>query len=161
MTVYENLLLAPPDQHGEHLIRTWLRGDQFFEDETKARAAAADMAEFLEIDHLLHEPAGNLSGGQRKLLELGRVLLTDPELVLLDEPVAGVNPTLERKILDRLHELVESGYSLLIVEHDMDVIMNHCDRVIVMHQGQKLTEGPPDTVSEDETVIQAYLGEDL
>jgi len=87
--------------------------------------------------------------------------MTDPELVLLDEPMAGVNPSLERKILDRIHRLQEDGLTFLLVEHDMDVIMQHCEHVIVMHQGRLLAEGEPDTIRSNERVIEAYLGEDL
>jgi branched-chain amino acid transport system ATP-binding protein len=158
MTVLENLLLAPRNQSGEGLARSWLRGDRFAADERRVRERAHEMAAFFELDHLLEEPAGNLSGGQRKLLELARALLTDPEMVLLDEPLAGVNPTLEEKILDRLHELAAGGYAFLLVEHDIDVIMVHCERVVVMHQGQVLTSGDPEAVRSDERVIEAYLG---
>ncbi|MBV0903172.1 ABC transporter ATP-binding protein [Haloarcula salina] len=159
MTVLENLLLAPPDQSGERLSGAWLRGDAFVDDELSVRERALEMAEFFELDHLLDEPAGNLSGGQRKLLELARALLTDPEMVLLDEPLAGVNPTLEEKILDRIHDLEAQGYSFLFVEHDIEMIMNHCDRVIVLHRGEVLTTGTPEEVQTDDRVIEAYLGE--
>ena len=160
MTVLENLLLAPPNQSGERLWRAWLRGEQFVADERRTRERAREMAEFFELDHVLETRAGNLSGGQRKLLELARVLLTEPEMVLLDEPLAGVNPTLEEKILDRIHELESRGYTFLFVEHDIDLIMEHCERVVVLHQGRVLTEGPPDEVRSDERVIEAYLGEE-
>jgi branched-chain amino acid transport system ATP-binding protein len=161
MTVRENLLLAPGGQSGEKLSRAWLRGGQFADDERRSRREAAEMAEFFELDHLLDEPAGSLSGGQRKLLELARVLLTEPQMVLLDEPLAGVNPTLEKKILERIHELESQGQTFLFVEHDIELIMEHCDHVVVMHQGQKLTEGPPSAVRSDQRVIDAYLGEEL
>ncbi|WP_435332895.1 ABC transporter ATP-binding protein [Haloarchaeobius sp. TZWWS8] len=160
MTVRENLLLAPPTQSGEGLVNAWLRGGDFARDERAARERVEEMAAFFEIDHVLDEPAGNLSGGQRKLLELARALLTEPEMVLLDEPLAGVNPTLERKILDRIHELESRGYTFLFVEHDIDVIMEHCERVVVLHQGRVLTAGDPDEVRHDERVIEAYLGDE-
>jgi ABC-type branched-subunit amino acid transport system ATPase component len=158
MTVLENLLLAPPDQSGEGLLRSWLRGGRFATDERRARERAHEMAEFFELEGVLGERAGNLSGGQRKLLELARALLSEPEMVLLDEPLAGVNPTLENRILDRIHDLAGEGYAFLLVEHDIDVIMAHCERVVVMHQGQVLTTGDPETVRSDERVIEAYLG---
>ncbi|NHN40251.1 ABC transporter ATP-binding protein [Halorubellus sp. JP-L1] len=161
MTVRENLLLAPRGQSGESLTRAWIRGGDFATDERRTRQQAREMAEFFELDHLLDEPAGSLSGGQRKLLELARVLLTDPEMVLLDEPLAGVNPTLERKILDRIHELESQGLTFLFVEHDIELIMEHCDHVVVMHQGEKLMEGPPSEVRSDQRVVDAYLGEEL
>ncbi|ELZ46084.1 ABC transporter [Halorubrum californiense DSM 19288] len=163
MTVLENLMLAPQGQLGESAIRAvtpGLRG-AVVEEETELRERAWETLEFFEIDHLAHEHAGNLSGGQRKLLEMARALMTDPEMVLLDEPLAGVNPTLEEKLLDRIHDLRADGYTFLLVEHDMDIIMENCERVIVMHQGSVLAEGTGDEIRNDERVIEAYLGEDL
>ena len=163
MTVLENLMLAPQGQIGESAIRAvtpGLRG-AVVEEETDLRERAWETLEFFEIDHLAHEHAGNLSGGQRKLLEMARALMTDPEMVLLDEPLAGVNPTLEEKLLDRIHELRADGYTFLLVEHDMDIIMENCEHVIVMHQGSVLAEGTGDEIRNDERVIEAYLGEDL
>jgi len=160
MTVFENLLLAPMNQHGERLRGAWVRGDEFVEEEQAIRDRAREIAAFFEIDHLLDEPAGSLSGGQRKLLEIARALLTDPDIVLLDEPLAGVNPTLEQKILGRIENLVADGYSFLLIEHDIDLIMDNCERVVVMHQGAVLTTGSPEAVQSDERVIEAYLGGD-
>jgi len=163
MTVLENLMLAPKGQIGESAIRAvtpGLRGE-VIEQEEAIRERAWETLDFFEIDHLATEHAGNLSGGQRKLLEMARALMTDPEVVLLDEPLAGVNPTLEEKILDRIHKLREDGYTFLLVEHDMDVIMNNCEHVIVMHQGSVLAEGTGDEIRNDERVIEAYLGEDI
>jgi len=158
MTVLENLLLAPQDQPGENLANAWFRRGLVDETEASVRERAVEMLEFLELDHLADEQAGNLSGGQRKLLELGRVLMTDPELILLDEPVAGVNPTLTTKLLERIENLREEGYTFCIVEHDMEVIMNLSDTIIVMDQGKKLMQGTPEQVQSDERVIDAYLG---
>jgi branched-chain amino acid transport system ATP-binding protein len=160
MTVFENLLLAPMNQHGERLRGAWLRGNQFVDEEEAIRDRAREIATFFEIDHLLDEPAGSLSGGQRKLLEIARALLTDPDIMLLDEPLAGVNPTLEQKILSRIEDLVEDGYSFLLIEHDIDLIMDNCERVVVMHQGAVLTTGSPQEIQSDERVIEAYLGGD-
>jgi neutral amino acid transport system ATP-binding protein len=161
MTVLENLMLAPGHQSGESIARAvtpGLRGS-VVEEETDIRERAWETLEFFEIDHLAGEYAGNLSGGQRKLLELARALMTDPEMMLLDEPFAGVNPTLEEKLLDRLHELRErEDLTFLLVEHDMDLIMQNCEHVIVMHQGRVLDEGPPERIKESEEVIEAYLG---
>jgi len=158
MTVLENLMLAPKDQPGERLFNAWLRRDEVTRREAEVKERAREMAEFLELDHLLDEYAGNLSGGQRKLLELGRVLMTDPEVILLDEPVAGVNPTLTRKLLGQIEDLREQGYTFLVVEHDMEVIMNISDTIIVMAEGRKLMQGTPSEVQQDERVIDAYLG---
>ncbi|MUW14109.1 ATP-binding cassette domain-containing protein [Halorubrum sp. CBA1125] len=163
MTVLENLMLAPKGQIGESAIRSVTPGlrSAVVEQEEELREQVWDTLELFEIDHLATEHAGNLSGGQRKLLEMARALMTDPEMVLLDEPLAGVNPTLEEKLLDRIHQLREEGYTFLLVEHDMDVIMENCERVIVMHQGSVLAEGTGDEIRNDERVIEAYLGEDL
>jgi len=158
MTVLENLMLAPQNQRGESLTNAWFRRGAVAEEEDEVRERAVEMLEFLEIDHLTNEYAGNLSGGQRKLLELGRVLMTDPDLILLDEPVAGVNPALTDKLLERIESLREQGYTFCIVEHDMEVIMNLSDTIIVMDQGKKLMQGTPEEVQNDQRVVDAYLG---
>lgn len=160
MTVLENMMLAPKAQQGESLWRSVLPGARrsVLDQERELRERAWETLEFFEIDHLAEEYAGNLSGGQRKLLEMARALLTDPDVVLLDEPLAGVNPTLEEKLLERVHELREEGYTFLLVEHDMDVIMQNCERVIVMHQGRVLADDAPEGILENEQVIDAYLG---
>ncbi|MFB6193811.1 MAG: ABC transporter ATP-binding protein [Halobaculum sp.] len=158
MSVIENMMLAPKAQRGERLVDTWLRKGAVDDQEESVRERAEEMLAFLEIDHLANEEAGSLSGGQRKLLELGRVLMTDPELILLDEPVAGVNPTLTRKLLDRIEELRQDGYTFLLIEHDMEVIMNVSDTIIVMSEGKRLMEGTPSEVQSDERVVDAYLG---
>ncbi len=160
MTVLENVMLAPQQQLGEDLFRSVLPGfrSRVTEQETELREQAWETLEFFEIDHLASEYAGTLSGGQRKLLEMARVFMTDPEMVLLDEPLAGVNPTLEEKLLDRIHELSDRGHTFLLVEHDMDVVMNNCDPIIVMHQGSVLTENSAEKITQDERVIEAYLG---
>ncbi len=163
MTVLENVMLGPKGQIGESIWRSVApiaRGDVITQEEA-LRDEAWRTLEFFEIDHLAEEYAGTLSGGQRKLLELARALSTDPEMLLLDEPMAGVNPSLETKLLDRIHALRTEGYSFLLVEHDMDVIMEHCDRVVVMHQGEVLARGPPAEIKRNEQVIEAYLGGDI
>ncbi|WP_256289568.1 ABC transporter ATP-binding protein [Halobellus inordinatus] len=160
MTVLENMMLAPKYQRGEALWRSvtpGFRGD-VIEQESELLDRVWNVLEFFEIDHIAEEYAGNLSGGQRKLLEMARALLTDPDMLLLDEPFAGVNPSLERRLLDHIHELREQGYTFLLVEHDMDLIMENCERVIVLHQGRVLTEGTPAEIQANEEVIEAYLG---
>lgn len=163
MTVLENMMLGPKNQRGEDIWRSVLPGarSEVIEQEEQLREQAWDTLEFFEIDHLAEEYAGTLSGGQRKLLDLARALSTDPEMLLLDEPMAGVNPSLETKLLDRVHDLKQQGYSFLLVEHDMDVIMEHCERVIVLHQGSVLAEGEPAAIRSNEAVIEAYLGGDV
>ena len=160
MTVMENVMLAPKDQAGETLWRSVTPGVRsgILDQERELRERAWETLEFFEIDHLAGEYAGNLSGGQRKLLEMARVLMTDPEMVLLDEPLAGVNPTLEQKLLERLHDLKADGYTFLLVEHDMEVVMNNCEPIVVMHQGRLLAEGDAETIQNDERVLEAYLG---
>ncbi|MCD2200767.1 ABC transporter ATP-binding protein [Halobacterium sp. KA-4] len=160
MTVLENVMLAPGGQKGESITRSVVPGlrGQVVTQERDLREEAWETLEFFELDHLATEYAGNLSGGQRKLLELARALMTDPDVMLLDEPFAGVNPTLEEKLLDRIHDLREQGLTFLLVEHDMDLIMENCEHVIVMHQGRVLDEGPPEQIQNNEEVIEAYLG---
>jgi len=160
MTVLENVMLAPHGQRGERLWQSVLPGlrGKVVEEERALRERAWETLEFFELDHLADEHAGTLSGGQRKLLEMARVLMTDPSVVLLDEPMAGVNPTLQEELMARLHELRAEGLTFLLVEHDMDVIMSHCEHVIVMHQGRVLAEGEPAEIADDERVIDAYLG---
>ena len=163
MTVMENVMLAPRGQVGEGLTRAvtpGLRGD-VIEQEERLRERAWRTLERFEIDHLARAYAGGLSGGQRKLLELARALMTDPDVMLLDEAFAGVNPTLESKLLDRIHELRAEGLTFLLVEHDMDLVMNNCERVVVMHRGKVLAEGDPADIRENERVIDAYLGGEL
>ena len=163
MTVMENVMLAGQHQPGEAFWRAVLPGvrSQVIDQEIELRDHAWEILDFFELDHLAGEYAGNLSGGQRKLLELARVLMTEPTMILLDEPFAGVNPTLEEKLLGRLHALQAEGYTILLVEHDMEVIMNHCEPITVMHQGQRLLEGDPQTVQDDERVLEAYLGAEV
>lgn len=158
MTVLENMMVAPGEQRGESLWRSILARDDVMKQEEELLERVWETLDFFDIEHLATEYAGNLSGGQRKLLELARALLTDPEMLLLDEPFAGVNPTLEERLLEHIHELREQGYTFLIVEHDMDLIMDNCSKVIVMHQGEILTKGTPDEVRQNDDVIEAYLG---
>ena len=158
MTVLENLLLAPQGQMGENIVNAVVRRDAVAEDERQLREQAEEVIDLLELDHLRDEEAGNLSGGQRKLLELGRVLMLEPDLVLLDEPVAGVNPSLTDRIMDAITSMRDEGYSFCIVEHEMDVIMEISDRIVAMAEGKKMAEGPPEEIQENQQVLESYLG---
>jgi branched-chain amino acid transport system ATP-binding protein len=158
MSVRENLAFAAREQTGERALAALARPGTVRREEATVRETVDETLEFLELDDLAEEFASGLSGGQRKLLELGRVLMMDPEIVLLDEPLAGVNPALADDLLDRLHELNDRGRTILFIEHDMDLVMNHCDSVVVLHNGRTLASGPPDIIQEDERVVEAYLG---
>jgi branched-chain amino acid transport system ATP-binding protein len=159
MTVRENLAFAAKGQAGERALGPLLRSGTVRGEERDVQERVDDILEFLELDHLAEDYGNALSGGQRKLLELGRVLMMDPDIIMLDEPVAGVNPSLTDDLLDRLEKLNDRGRTILFIEHDMEIVMQHCDRVVVMHNGKTLASGPPDIVREDERVIEAYLGE--
>jgi len=161
MTVEENLALGATDHPGETVGGALIRTEAVRQHEHETLAEVADLVDFLELAELADEYASKLSGGQRKLLALGRVLMSDPELILLDEPFAGVNPTLERKLVERIDELNEEGMTFLIVEHEIETLVEVCDRLIVLHNGRVLTEGPPEAVVSDDEVIDAYLGDTL
>jgi branched-chain amino acid transport system ATP-binding protein len=162
MTVIENLMMVPPNQLGESLANTWFRRSAIKAQEREIRQKAEEVIEFLKISHVAHELAGNLSGGQKKLLELGRTMMVDAKIVLLDEVGAGVNRTLLGEIGDAIIKLnKERGYTFCMIEHDMDFISRLCDPVIVMADGKLLAQGTADEVTSNETVIEAYLGTGL
>jgi branched-chain amino acid transport system ATP-binding protein len=160
MTVKENLLLVPLHQKGERFWTSFLRPGSVKSQENGIVERAEELLDFLDLSPLKDEFAANLSTGQKKLLELGRAMMADPEVILLDEPGAGVNPTLMKKLLEHIRGLNDRGKTFLVIEHDMDLIMNLCDPVVVLNIGQKLMEGPPDEVRQDPRVLEAYLGEE-
>jgi branched-chain amino acid transport system ATP-binding protein len=158
MTVLENVMVAPRSQQGERFWANWMQPRRVAAEERRLAAAARHWIDFVGLSRLADEPARVLSGGQRKLLELARVLVAEPRLILLDEPGAGVNPALLETIVDRIVTLNRQGVTFLIVEHNMDLVMSLCRPVMVMAQGQLLMTGSPDDVSRDPRVVEAYLG---
>ena len=162
MTVRENLMMVPGGQTGERLLNTWLRRARIRDEERALRAKADEVLDFLTISHVADEKAGNLSGGQKKLLELGRTMMVDAKIVFLDEVGAGVNRTLLGTIGDAITRLNrERGYTFCVIEHDMDFIGRLCDPVIVMAQGKVLAQGSASSIMQNEAVIEAYLGTGL
>jgi len=162
MTVRENLMMVPGGQSGEGLWNAWFHRRRVAEEERALSRRADEVLEFLTIDHLAEEQAGNLSGGQKKLLELGRTMMVEAKIVFLDEVGAGVNRTLLNTIGDAIVRLNEErGYTFCVIEHDMDFIGRLCDPVIVMAEGKVLAEGPAAHIMENEAVIEAYLGTGL
>ncbi|MCA1297608.1 ABC transporter ATP-binding protein [Stappia indica] len=160
LTVMENLMMVPPHQAGEALLANWLTWGKVRRNEEEVHQRARETLAFLELEHVAEERAGNLSGGQKKLLELGRTMMTDARLVLLDEPAAGVNRTLLRKLEEKIAILnKERGYTFILIEHDMEMIEKLCHPVICMAEGRVLIEGDFATVRADERVLEAYLGE--
>ena len=162
MTVRENLMMVPGSQSGETLWNTWFGRKRIADEERALQVKADEVLEFLTVDHLRDEKAGNLSGGQKKLLELGRTMMVDARIVFLDEVGAGVNRTLLNTIGDAIVRLnKERGYTFCMIEHDMEFIGRLCDPVIVMAEGKVLAEGTIDEIKANEQVIEAYLGTGL
>ena len=159
MTVLDNMMLAAPDQPGERLVNVIFRPAGSLKREREVREAAMELLEVFSLTKLADNYAGTLSGGQRKLLELARALMTQPRFLLLDEPMAGINPTLGKRLLDHMQRLrTEEGVTFLFVEHDMEVVMSHSDRVVVMAEGRVIAAGAPEEVRSDQAVVDAYLG---
>lgn len=162
MTVRENLMMVPGDQSGETLWNAWFGRGRIATEETALLKKADEVLDFLTISHLKDEKAGNLSGGQKKLLELGRTMMVDARIVFLDEVGAGVNRTLLNTIGDAIVRLnKERGYTFVVIEHDMDFIGKICDPVICMAEGKVLAEGTLEEIKANEAVIEAYLGTGL
>jgi len=159
MTVLENVMIAPTGQLGERFWANWLRPAAVAAQERATREAARHWLDFVGLTALALQPARVLSGGQRKLLELARVMVAEPKLVLLDEPGAGVNPALLDQIIDKVAALNRQGVSFLIIEHNMDLVMSLCSPVMVMAQGRLLVSGAPAKVLRDPRVVEAYLGD--
>ncbi|MFN0027021.1 MAG: ABC transporter ATP-binding protein [Acidimicrobiales bacterium] len=157
LTVIENMKLGALGQRGESIFAGLFR-PLWREQESQIEARADDLLARFKLDHMRGEFAGNLSGGQRKLLEMARALMADPKLVMLDEPMAGVNPALTQSLLSHVKELRNEGRTVIFVEHDMDVVHDISDWVVVMAEGRILAEGPPDSIGANQAVIDAYLG---
>ncbi len=158
MTLIENMLVAAQAQAGEHVFANWLEPRRVAAQERANAEKAMGHLEFLGLARLAREPARVLSGGQRKLLELGRVLMADPRIILLDEPGAGVNPALLDAIIERVIDINRRGITFLIIEHNMDLVARLCGHVFVLSAGRLLVEGTPSEVVRNPEVIDAYLG---
>ena len=162
LSVVENLMMVPARQSGENLFNAWFRRRQVFDEENANYARAREVIDFLNLGPVADEIAGNLSGGQKKLLELGRTMMVDAKIVFLDEVGAGVNRSLLREIGDAIIKLnQEKGYTFCMIEHDMDFIGRMCDPVICMAEGAVLAQGTAEAVKNNEDVIEAYLGRGL
>jgi neutral amino acid transport system ATP-binding protein len=159
LSVLDNLLLAAQHQSGERFWNVWFRHRAIRQQERELGDRAFALLESVGLAAKAQDYAGSLSGGQRKLLELARVLMAQPKLVLLDEPAAGVNPALIEQICQHIRRWNQAGISFLIIEHNMDVIMSLCDHVWVLAEGRNLAAGPPSVIQQDEQVLQAYLGQ--
>ncbi|MEO1006140.1 MAG: ABC transporter ATP-binding protein [Cyanobacteria bacterium J06638_38] len=159
LSVLENMLLATPHQTGENFFRVWFQQEKLRAEERQNKERAMAILESVGLAAKAYDYAGALSGGQRKLLEMARTLMTNPKLILLDEPAAGVNPTLINQICEHIVNWNQQGISFLIIEHNMDVIMSLCDRVWVLAEGTNLAEGTPAEIQNNEAVLKAYLGQ--
>lgn len=158
MSVLENVMLAPPGQTGETVAGPILFRARMRDEERRIRDKALEVLNFVTLGALVDHPAGQISGGQMKLLELARVLMGDPKLILLDEPAAGVNPVLTATLIGKIEELNRQGTTFVIIEHDMDFVMRHCDPVIALAEGRVIFEGSSDEALANPVLLDAYLG---
>ncbi len=159
LTVLENLMLVPLDQAGEHIWNPWFLAYRVSRQERTHFNKAMEVLRFVELIDLRDDYAANLSGGQKKLLELARTLMCDPQLILLDEPGAGVNRVLMQKLASKIEILRNDlGITIFLIEHDMDLVARLCDPVVVMSEGTPIAEGPLDEIRKDKRVLEAYLG---
>lgn len=159
MSVMENMLLAAQHQAGEHFWTAMFQPNKICAQERQLRDRAQEILESVGLAHMAQNYAGALSGGQRKLLEIARALMVQPKLILLDEPAAGVNPTLIKQICEHIVEWNRQGLTFLVIEHNMDVIMSLCDRVWVLAEGRNLANGTPAEIQNNQAVLEAYLGQ--
>jgi ABC-type branched-subunit amino acid transport system ATPase component len=158
MTTMDNLLTAMKEQEGERFFPSLLRTRGYRDQERKNLDMCEELLRFVDLTHRRDVEAGNLSYGQQKLLEIARVLALDARLLMLDEPMAGINPTMRRKLIKVIYDLRDQGKSFLIIEHDIKTIMEICDRIVVLDFGKVIADGPPEEIKENEAVINAYLG---
>jgi branched-chain amino acid transport system ATP-binding protein len=159
MTVLENVMLVPPGQEGEKLWRTWFFPKIVTMQEQELRDKALQSLESVGLLHLKDEYAGNLSGGQKRLLELARTMMASPTMIMFDEPGAGVNPSERRTLASRIRQVVEEqGITVLLIGHEMELVMDICDPIVVLDRGKVLTEGTPEEVRTDKRVLEVYLG---
>lgn len=160
MSVLENLMLAPAGQTGETLLGALFRRGAAQRQEADLRKRAMEILDFMTLAPLAEHPAGQISGGQMKLLELARALMGDPSVILLDEPAAGVNPSLARILIDRIEELNRQGKTFVVIEHDMDFVMRHCDPIIALAEGKVVFQGTAAEARVNPLLLDAYLGAD-
>tara|TARA_B100000945_G_scaffold320216_1_gene329581 strand:+ start:1245 stop:2030 length:786 start_codon:yes stop_codon:yes gene_type:complete len=162
LSVLDNLMMVPSMQLGESLMGAWFKKEKVLRQEAEIRGKAEEVISFLNMGHLANEFAGNLSGGQKKLLELGRTMMVSPKIVILDEVGAGVNRTLLKEIGDAILRMNrEKGFTFCMIEHDMDFISRLCDPVVVMAEGKILAHGGVEEIKSNDEVIEAYLGASL
>ena len=158
LSLIDNMLLARQGQSGERLWANFVSPGRVAAEERAARDKALGLLDLVALRRLADDPARVLSGGQRKLLELARVMMADPKVVLLDEPAAGVNPTLLEVLIDRIRDINATGVTFVLIEHNIDMVTRLCHRILVMASGALLCQGTPDQVARDPRVIEAYLG---